>query len=260
VTQCEHNHTFKFQASSQNRNQPVQNSRRNHRNGDALVLAPFARGEDAPTIRLLCRGLPAFAASCSTRTGCPSLRDFRGWALVREDQEIFGNRRTQAPSSDDGFHTAKRAKRATAKASRTTDWSGLRRRTPGAIRKGLAADPTRTPRTPHSGNRPRWCCPRQKKRLPCRSMPTCCAGCAASAAIRPASTPSSVPTCRRMNREANSHFQAVPQSPAFETSRAAHAPKMGNAPSVPEFQVPYFPVRMAARGRLSGRCRRAIFW
>ena len=34
-----------------------------------------------------------------------------------------------------------RAKRATAKASRRTDWSGLRRRTPGAIRKGIAADP-----------------------------------------------------------------------------------------------------------------------
>jgi uncharacterized protein (DUF4415 family) len=34
-----------------------------------------------------------------------------------------------------------RAKRATAKASRATHWSGLRRRTPGAIRKGIAADP-----------------------------------------------------------------------------------------------------------------------
>jgi uncharacterized protein (DUF4415 family) len=34
-----------------------------------------------------------------------------------------------------------RAKRATAKASGTTGWSGLRRRTPGAIRKGIAADP-----------------------------------------------------------------------------------------------------------------------
>ena len=36
---------------------------------------------------------------------------------------------------------ASRAKRATAKANRRTDWSGLRRRTPGAIRKGIAADP-----------------------------------------------------------------------------------------------------------------------
>jgi uncharacterized protein (DUF4415 family) len=34
-----------------------------------------------------------------------------------------------------------RAKRAAAKAGRRTDWSGLRRRTPGAIRKGIAADP-----------------------------------------------------------------------------------------------------------------------
>jgi uncharacterized protein (DUF4415 family) len=34
-----------------------------------------------------------------------------------------------------------RAKRAAAKASRKTDWSGLRRRTSGAIRKGIAADP-----------------------------------------------------------------------------------------------------------------------
>src|SRR5438309_3521446 len=34
---------------------------------------------------------------------------------------------------------ASRTKRA--KASRRTDWSGLRRRTPGAIRKGIAADP-----------------------------------------------------------------------------------------------------------------------
>ena len=33
------------------------------------------------------------------------------------------------------------AKRAAAKPSRTTDWSGLRRRTPGAIRKGIDADP-----------------------------------------------------------------------------------------------------------------------
>jgi uncharacterized protein (DUF4415 family) len=32
------------------------------------------------------------------------------------------------------------AKRATAKASRRTDWSGLRRRRAGAIRKGIAAD------------------------------------------------------------------------------------------------------------------------
>ena len=34
-----------------------------------------------------------------------------------------------------------RAKRAAPKAGRKTDWSGLRRRTPGAIRKGIAADP-----------------------------------------------------------------------------------------------------------------------
>ena len=34
-----------------------------------------------------------------------------------------------------------RAKRATAKATRRTDWSGLGRRTPEAIRKGIAADP-----------------------------------------------------------------------------------------------------------------------
>ena len=34
---------------------------------------------------------------------------------------------------------ASRTKRA--KASRRTDWSGLRRLTPGAIRKGIAADP-----------------------------------------------------------------------------------------------------------------------
>jgi uncharacterized protein (DUF4415 family) len=33
------------------------------------------------------------------------------------------------------------AKQATAKASRKTDWAGLRRRRPGAIRKGIAADP-----------------------------------------------------------------------------------------------------------------------
>src|SRR5437868_2785132 len=36
---------------------------------------------------------------------------------------------------------ASRENRATAKANRRTDWSGLRRRTPGAIRKGIAADP-----------------------------------------------------------------------------------------------------------------------
>src|SRR5436305_3028226 len=34
-----------------------------------------------------------------------------------------------------------RAQRATPKASPRTDWSGLRRRTPGAIRKGIAAEP-----------------------------------------------------------------------------------------------------------------------
>ena len=34
-----------------------------------------------------------------------------------------------------------RAKRATAKAIRGTDWPGLHRRTSGAIRKGIAADP-----------------------------------------------------------------------------------------------------------------------
>jgi uncharacterized protein (DUF4415 family) len=44
-----------------------------------------------------------------------------------------------------------RAKRATAKANRRTDWSGLRRRKPGAIRKGIATD-----RDAHATNAAFW--------------------------------------------------------------------------------------------------------
>jgi hypothetical protein len=46
-------------------------------------------------------------------------------------------------------------------------------------------------------------------------MPTCCAGSAASAAIRPASTPSCAPTCRRMSRKASSHLEAVADRDPF---------------------------------------------
>lgn len=57
-----------------------------------------------------------------------------------------------------------RAKRAAAKAGRRTDWSGLRGRTPGAIRKGIAADPDAHATDAAFWKWARWSCPRQKKR------------------------------------------------------------------------------------------------
>ena len=33
---------------------------------------------------------PAREASVTVFAGCPSLRDFRGWAFVRQDQDFFG--------------------------------------------------------------------------------------------------------------------------------------------------------------------------
>jgi hypothetical protein len=114
--------------------------------------------------------------------------------------------------------------------------------------RGLPLIPKRTPRTPHSGNRPRWCCPRRKKRSPCVSMPTCCAGSAANAAIRPASMPSCAPTCRRIGRKARSQLGASVRSPqASKGAKVGHPPGLGKknwgtSRLSPNFPLsPYFP-------------------
>jgi uncharacterized protein (DUF4415 family) len=69
----------------------------------------------------------------SSRRGVPSpVRD----ATTGKHQEVEPLMKMNMKKSN-----ASRAKRAAAKAGRRTDWSGLRRRKPGAIRKGIAADP-----------------------------------------------------------------------------------------------------------------------
>jgi hypothetical protein len=150
--------------------------------------------------------LASFARSGAFDVSSPGAFDKRNRANPVKDNSVKNNLSSRAKAMDLAFSYLRLAC-AAVRQERSV--------------KGSPLIPTLTPRTPHSGNRPRWCCPRQKKRPPCVSMPTCCAGSAASPANKPASTLSCAPTCRRMSRKASSPFEVAPESQSSETLGAA---------------------------------------